>query len=36
MLLPKGVKAINPGESVIVFTLPDAIEKVQALFSKKR
>ena len=36
MLLPKGIKAINPGESVIVFTLPDAIEKVQALFSKKR
>ncbi len=36
MLLPKGVNAINPGESVIVFTLPDAIEKVQALFSKKR
>ena len=36
MLLPKGVKAINPGDSVIVFTLPDAIEKVQALFSKKR
>ncbi len=36
MHLPKGVKAINPGDSVIVFTLPDAIEKVQALFSKKR
>ena len=36
MRLPKGVKAINPGDSVIVFTLPDAIEKVQALFSKKR
>ena len=36
MLLPKGVNAINPGESVIVFTLPDAIEKVQTLFSKKR
>ncbi|MFQ5714713.1 MAG: Trk system potassium transporter TrkA [Candidatus Scalinduaceae bacterium] len=36
MLLPKGINAINPGESVIVFTLPDAIEKVQALFSKKR
>ncbi|MFQ5962690.1 MAG: Trk system potassium transporter TrkA [Candidatus Scalinduaceae bacterium] len=36
MLLPKGINAINPGESVIVFTLPDAIERVQALFSKKR
>ena len=36
MRLPKGIKAINPGDSVIVFTLPDAIEKVQALFSKKR
>lgn len=36
MLLPKGINAINPGESVIVFTLPDAIEKVQSLFSKKR
>ncbi len=36
MLLPKGIPAINPGESVIVFTLPDAISKVQALFSKKR
>ncbi|MDR4505901.1 MAG: Trk system potassium transporter TrkA [Candidatus Scalindua sp.] len=36
MLLPKGIPSINPGESVIVFTLPDAIEKVQALFSRKR
>ncbi|MCP5007112.1 MAG: Trk system potassium transporter TrkA, partial [Planctomycetes bacterium] len=36
MLLPKGIPAISPGESVIVFTLPDAIEKVQALFSRKR
>ena len=36
MLLPKGVEAINPGESVVVFTLPDDIERVQALFSKKK
>lgn len=35
MLLPKGIPSINPGESVIVFTLPDAIEKVQALFNVK-
>ena len=35
MLLPKGINNIQPGESVIVFTLPDAIEKVQALFSKR-
>lgn len=36
MLLPKGIEAINPGESVIVFTLPDDIERVQALFSVKK
>ena len=36
MLLPKGIEAINPGESVVVFTLPDDIERVQALFSKKK
>ncbi|MCP4267510.1 MAG: Trk system potassium transporter TrkA [Candidatus Brocadiaceae bacterium] len=36
MLLPKGVEAINPGESVIVFTLPEGIERVQALFSVKK
>lgn len=32
MLLPKGIDAIHPGESVIVFALPYAIKKVQALF----
>ena len=36
MLLPKGVEAINPGESVIVFTQPEGIERVQALFSVKK
>jgi trk system potassium uptake protein TrkA len=36
MLLPKGIEAINAGESVVVFTLPDDIERVQALFSKKK
>ncbi|MHC4268779.1 MAG: Trk system potassium transporter TrkA [Planctomycetota bacterium] len=36
MLLPKGVDAINPGESVVVFTLPEDIERVQALFSVKK
>ncbi len=36
MLLPKGIEAINPGESVIVFTLPDDVERVQALFSSKK
>lgn len=36
MLLPKGIDAINPGESVIVFTLPEDIERVQALFSVKK
>jgi trk system potassium uptake protein len=35
MLLPKGIDTINPGESVVVFTLPDDIERVQALFSSK-
>jgi trk system potassium uptake protein TrkA len=36
MLLPKGIEAINPGESVVVFTMPEDIERVQALFSKKK
>lgn len=36
MLLPKGIDSINPGESVVVFTLPDDIERVQALFSVKK
>lgn len=36
MLLPKGIEAINPGESVVVFTLSEDIERVQALFSKKK
>lgn len=36
ILLPKGIDAIHPGESVVVFTLPDAIERVQALFSSKK
>jgi Trk K+ transport system NAD-binding subunit len=36
MLLPKGIDTINPGESVVVFTLPDDIERVQALFSSKK
>ena len=36
MLLPKGIDAIHPGESVVVFTLPDDIERVQALFSSKK
>ncbi|GJQ47630.1 Trk system potassium uptake protein trkA [Candidatus Kuenenia stuttgartiensis] len=33
MKLPTGDTIINPGESVIVFALPNAIEKVQTLFS---
>ncbi|MFQ5687835.1 MAG: TrkA C-terminal domain-containing protein, partial [Candidatus Scalindua sp.] len=36
MLLPKGIDAINPRESVVVFTLPGDIERVQALFSNKK
>lgn len=36
MILPKGIDAIHPGESVVVFTLPDDIERVQALFSNKK
>jgi hypothetical protein len=36
MLLPKGIDIIHPGESIIVFTLPDAIERVQALFISKK
>lgn len=33
MLIPNGDSVINPGESVVVFTLPNALEKVQSLFS---
>jgi trk system potassium uptake protein TrkA len=36
MILPKDIDAIHPGESVVVFTLPDDIERVQALFSSKK
>jgi trk system potassium uptake protein TrkA len=36
MLLPKGIDIIHPGESVVVFAMPDAIERVQALFSVKK
>ncbi|MGQ3684654.1 MAG: Trk system potassium transporter TrkA [Candidatus Loosdrechtia sp.] len=36
MQIPTGNSLINPGESVIVFALPNAIEKVQSLFSNKR
>lgn len=36
MILPKSIDAIHPGESVVVFTLPDDIERVQALFSSKK
>jgi trk system potassium uptake protein TrkA len=35
MLIPNDDSIINPGESVVVFTLPRALEKVQALFSVK-
>ncbi|MBI2469799.1 MAG: Trk system potassium transporter TrkA [Planctomycetes bacterium] len=36
MQIPSGSTFINPGESVIVFALPNAIEKVQSLFSGKK
>jgi len=36
MQIPTGNTYINPGESVIVFALPNAIEKIQALFSGKK
>ncbi|MBI4007188.1 MAG: Trk system potassium transporter TrkA [Planctomycetes bacterium] len=35
MLIPNGESVVNPGESVVVFTLPKALEKVQSLFSVK-
>lgn len=35
MLIPSGNSVINPGESVIVFTLPKALEDVQSLFTVK-
>ncbi|MGR3309483.1 MAG: Trk system potassium transporter TrkA [Candidatus Brocadiales bacterium] len=35
MLIPDGESIVNPGESVVVFTLPKALEKVQSLFSVK-
>ncbi len=36
MQLPTGNTWIEPGESVVVFALPNAIEKVQSLFSGKK
>lgn len=33
MLIPNGESIVNPGESVVVFTLPKALEKVQSLFT---
>jgi len=36
MLLGKGIDVIHPGESVFLFTLPDDIERIQALFSSKK
>lgn len=36
MQIPRGNTIINPGESVIVFALPNAIEKIQSLFSNKK
>lgn len=35
MLIPNGESVVNPGESVVVFTLPKALEKLQSLFSVK-
>ncbi len=35
MLIPDDESVVNPGESVVVFTLPKALEKVQSLFSVK-
>ncbi|MEK6739363.1 MAG: TrkA C-terminal domain-containing protein, partial [Planctomycetota bacterium] len=32
MQIPTGNTMINPGERVVVFTLPHAIEKVQSFF----
>ncbi|MBI2556990.1 MAG: Trk system potassium transporter TrkA, partial [Planctomycetes bacterium] len=36
MQIPTGNTRINPGESVIVFALPNAIEKIQSFFSGKK
>ncbi len=36
MQIPAGNTIINPDERVIVFTLPNAIEKVQSLFISKK
>lgn len=36
MQIPTGNTLIKPGERVIVFALPNAIEKVQSLFSHKK
>lgn len=36
MQIPTGRTIINPGENVIIFALPNAIEKVQSLFSDKK
>ncbi|MDR4507871.1 MAG: Trk system potassium transporter TrkA [Candidatus Brocadiaceae bacterium] len=36
MQMPTGDTMINPGENAIVFSLPNAIEKVQSLFSTKK
>lgn len=36
MQIPTGSTIINPGERIIVFALPNAIEKVQSLFSNKK
>jgi len=36
MQIPTGNTYINPGESVIVFALPNAIEKIQSFFSGKK
>ncbi len=36
MQIPTGSTVVYPGESVIVFALPNAIEKVQSLFNSKK
>lgn len=36
MNIPSGKNVLNPGDRVIVFSLPSAIEKVQSIFSKKK
>lgn len=36
MQIPRGNTIIKPGESVIVFALPNAIERIQSLFSSKK